>query len=1323
MGIKLDFESFHVEGGEGALEGASPCEYDFVKISNEHGDVLGKICGRKNNADGYIYSTCSEGVDCTMNKFTGPSTSVFYTRTQKLIVEFQTDDSVELAGFHANAKLLPISKMDEKGLDETRNWVYSGWSECVPLRFGFNEGRRTRDVSCGFDSTSTEMCPEHTSFKALEDPSEEDHPTENFDCSVEGSGLRWSGEYFVENIGCTDVDFCCFDGHFKVKQKNSDQKNSIHITDLIADGPQRKCELYEGDSVDYGTGENIYFPLDGEGDNAKNEGTFIVYGIEYTVLKSGSFMEFKGNDQGISLGNCEGGDCVPKEMDLTKLLTIVGLEAVVVVGLLLLWFIYRSVNTDKAKNQALSTAKKAEASKAEMNDMVAKKMERAMQLAATKKKKSSKKLSTTRKASSDDMSLLEGEDFGSFEGVDLCGMQKLQKIDKRNPQDRKIIQAFNKADTDGSGFIDADELLRAMIETTGKPWTMTQIDEIMKEFDDDGNGELGVEEFKLLVNSTAGGSLNFNRNKYSPDDYNAPYQPPSFEVAEEFARSELPKVPEGHGEELWAKEFCLTRILFGDKKKELMPIWITDIDDCDFGVGISLYFKNLLFLCYMLFGAFLLALPIMISNSMQQSSALAVQLQGSFVSSESLHIGAGVTDLVICLLLALVLILADEKEKKLIAKIDAGVQTPADYTLMMKNAPPLPEVSLGQWRKYFEDITKGMVREKDEYVPEDRDLVEDGSVEDGKVVSISYCVKGAREIYNLVKQRRALEDKLYFKVRALKRKDPEYKLPVASHLDPPTAMQKVFCAGSIEPAFLLSEIDSLDKKINSFQMSEKPKMGSRMFVTFDTELALDTACVESFKNKGPTGKCPKVKQACEASDLIYSNLATGIWNRRVREFLGYLICFGLILGSLAILVYLNEQRINPTYAGYAVAFANGFLKVFCEFWVKNVERPLTYSDQQFSLMTKLTAARVFNTAILLLFTCDRSKVNDQYLYLNTEFVAKVQSTIQADITLSLARVVDGPRIAKRILARFAKPATQSQLNKFYEPTKWNLAERYSDSIKTLFTCLFYVSVLPTGLGYATIAFAIAYCSDKYCIMRTWKRPPEFDYKMSVIARYILEWTLCAHLFITWYLYRKWPFVEIETEVEKVYTPDQAVLVFIYGFATLGSAAFFGAKQFGNVLTALITDAVGEQRCERSCIVRWCACLRPPEQKYHIERYSQLAGYGLSSYNPHPEDETAADFESFHVINNIGERAESGIREKVLAPRIVAFMPKSEPSEFSTVNKKVDIVEDKKFTVVNEAAGKYKVDGGAAVASGAAGGEVELLALAKPDQGKSAEANL
>ena len=113
----------------------------------------------------------------------------------------------------------------------------------------------------------------------------------------------------------------------------------------------------------------------------------------------------------------------------------------------------------------------------------------------------------------------------------------------------------------------------------------------------------------------------------------------------------------------------------------------------------------------------------------------------------------------------------------------------------------------------------------------------------------------------------------------------------------------------------------------------------------------------------------------------------------------------------------------------------------------------------------------------------------QGLYTNTEFVAKVQSTILADISASIVRVVDGGRLAKRIMAKFMMPATQTQLNNMYMPTKWNLAERYSDSIKTLFMCLFYVSILPTGLLYATVAFTIAYLSDKYCILRTWEKPP------------------------------------------------------------------------------------------------------------------------------------------------------------------------------------------------------------------------------------------
>ena len=157
----------------------------------------------------------------------------------------------------------------------------------------------------------------------------------------------------------------------------------------------------------------------------------------------------------------------------------------------------------------------------------------------------------------------------------------------------------------------------------------------------------------------------------------------------------------------------------------------------------------------MLFGAFLITVPIIISNAMNQSSSLNFQLRGSYASSENLNIMAGVTDIVVCALLALVLTLADEKEKQLIAKIDAGVQTPADYTLVLKGAPPVSEVSIGEWRKYFEEITKGMERNPEEYVDEDKYIVEDmnkaqgTNLEDGKVVSITYCVKGARTMYDI----------------------------------------------------------------------------------------------------------------------------------------------------------------------------------------------------------------------------------------------------------------------------------------------------------------------------------------------------------------------------------------------------------------------------------------------------------------------------------------------------------------------------------------------------------------------------------------------
>ena len=874
FGIKLEFESFHVEGGEVPI----PCAYDKLKIysgeEKSEDAKLASLCGRKNWEDGYIYPTCSESNKCVVNVMTGALPSTVFTRSNKMLLQFDTDNSVEFSGFVANFKATQLDAIES----ETFTWHYEEWGDCLPNMYGSSIGTKTRTVRCGPDGKAhigaypakdtvgpsayeeDAACPMggskvknpayDLSLPASSENLEflwEGTPEVAQTCSVDSSSILWAGHYSVHNELCVPEDFCCFQGDFNVVQKNADQKDGIFISDLFSDGPlsNRKCQFADGDSID-ASGELIYFPLNViGGDASANKGTFTVFGTEFESTKDTGFIEFTGEDNGISLGQCIGGDCMPKTINCVVVAVFVGIEVILIAILLVMNHVYRGISSHQAKKKAMKAAKKNESGTANLNDLVEKRMNRQMTL-----KKSSNSI---RMSSGDNAEVLQDADFHNFEGFDLCGMQKLDRIDMRDPQDRRILQAFKKADIDDSGFIDVDELLRALIETTGKPWTKTQAQAMLDEFDDDGSGELGVEEFKMLVNSTIGGMLNVNRNKYSTEDMNSPWEAPDIEVAREFGKSHLAKVPDGEGAALWAKEPCIPRMLFGDKDEKLMPVWSTNLDNCDFGLGISLYFKNLQSLSFILWSAGMVALPMILSNGMSQPSSMDLVLKGSYVSSESLSFCAGITDLVICGLLGLVLMLADSREKKLVAAIDAGIQTPGDYTIVVKSPPPSQEISVGTWRKHFEDLTKGMKRVKDDYVEGDQPYVNDGDIEDGKVVSITFCVKGVRAIYGLVEKRRELEEKLFKMVRTMKKKDPEYKLPHASKDDPPSGLGGLMGVG-VGPAYLMSQLDDLDKKIDALQTIKTPLVGSRMFITFDSEMAMEEAILKGDGKKGPGGE-------------------------------------------------------------------------------------------------------------------------------------------------------------------------------------------------------------------------------------------------------------------------------------------------------------------------------------------------------------------------------------------------------------------------------------------------------------------------------------
>ena len=67
------------------------------------------------------------------------------------------------------------------------------------------------------------------------------------------------------------------------------------------------------------------------------------------------------------------------------------------------------------------------------------------------------------------------------------------KDDDGSLKEQKLKQAFAVFDTDGSGFIDSSEMRRIMINL-GENISTKDVDEILKEFDRDGDGQISPDE-------------------------------------------------------------------------------------------------------------------------------------------------------------------------------------------------------------------------------------------------------------------------------------------------------------------------------------------------------------------------------------------------------------------------------------------------------------------------------------------------------------------------------------------------------------------------------------------------------------------------------------------------------------------------------------------------------------------------------------------------------------------------------------------------------------------------------------------------------------
>jgi len=103
------------------------------------------------------------------------------------------------------------------------------------------------------------------------------------------------------------------------------------------------------------------------------------------------------------------------------------------------------------------------------------------------------------------------------------------------------------------------------------------------------------------------------------------------------------------------------------------------------------------------------------------------------------------------------------------------------------------------------------------------------------------------------------------------------------------------------------------------------------------------------------------------------------------------------------------------------------------------------------------------------------------------------------------------------------------MNVLFRGAYWNLAERYTDMIKTVFVGLFYSTIIPSSLFVTATAMFTTYIVDKYCLLRMWERPPMYDETMAITSRKMIVICVWIHMVMAMHFFANWPYQNEEEE--------------------------------------------------------------------------------------------------------------------------------------------------------------------------------------------------
>ena len=447
--------------------------------------------------------------------------------------------------------------------------------------------------------------------------------------------------------------------------------------------------------------------------------------------------------------------------------------------------------------------------------------------------------------------------------------------------------------------------------------------------------------------------------------------------------------------------------------------------------------------------------------------------------------------------------------KRMEIRYDEDEQTAQDYSIVVEN-PPGDATDPKEWKKFFYDNFEG-----------------------AHTTAVTIAVDNDLLVRSLVQRREILRE-------------------IEMKVEPGTSMDTLTLAGIaareersrrflgrlmalVIPGVpeLFAKLVVLTSKVQGLSQQDYP--ASHIFVTFETEAAqrrvleaLSVGSLQVSRQKKAAVKNPahlfrgervlSVSEPDEPNTIRWRDLNEK-FKDKFKQQLFTTFCTFVSIVTIAFIVRVCNEA-NAAWSAIAIAVFNSIFPEFAKF-LCTFEAHSSEGGKQRSLYFKIALFRWVNTAIVITiitpFTATLSTGEDG-------LITKIYAIFFAElVTTNAIQLADpGGHFQRHYLAPRAH--SQDAMNLNMSGQEFELAERYTNMTKILFLALWYCAVYPGTLFLCSFTLLVNYFTDRFSLMRTWKRPPLLGPKISQFSRtYFFTLAILAMSLMSSYYWAGFPF--------------------------------------------------------------------------------------------------------------------------------------------------------------------------------------------------------